>query len=142
MKEDSHRISWKTKKARERERESSLVYMHQSKSQKNAGLELLKVAIAQAGYTDQVVIGMDVAASGCRLTDSPPSPVLLHILPRRISQGRQIRLGFQKQSLRSGRLGINLLLLLLVFFSYLRFFLVDVDSTQRRLSRFRQKLSG
>ncbi|XP_065842149.1 alpha-enolase-like [Oscarella lobularis] len=27
------------------------------------GLELLKVAIAQAGYTDQVVIGMDVAAS-------------------------------------------------------------------------------
>ncbi|XP_062505129.1 enolase-like [Corticium candelabrum] len=27
------------------------------------GLELLKVAIAQAGYTDKVVIGMDVAAS-------------------------------------------------------------------------------
>jgi len=27
------------------------------------GLELLKTAIAQAGYTDKVVIGMDVAAS-------------------------------------------------------------------------------
>lgn len=27
------------------------------------GLELLKAAIAKAGYTDKVVIGMDVAAS-------------------------------------------------------------------------------
>jgi len=29
-----------------------------------AGLELLKVAIADAGYTDKIKIGMDVAASG------------------------------------------------------------------------------
>jgi enolase len=28
------------------------------------GLELLKEAIAKAGYTDKVEIGMDVAASG------------------------------------------------------------------------------
>lgn len=28
------------------------------------GLELLKTAIAQAGYTDKIEIGMDVAASG------------------------------------------------------------------------------
>ena len=31
------------------------------------GLELLKVAIAKAGYTDKVEIGMDVAASGTSL---------------------------------------------------------------------------
>jgi len=28
------------------------------------GLELLKTAIAKAGYTDKIKIGMDVAASG------------------------------------------------------------------------------
>lgn len=31
------------------------------------GLELLKEAIAKAGYTDKVEIGMDVAASGMRV---------------------------------------------------------------------------
>lgn len=30
---------------------------------KNAALELIKEAISKAGYTDEVVIGMDVAAS-------------------------------------------------------------------------------
>ena len=32
-----------------------------------AGLELLKIAIANAGYTDKIKIGMDVAASGMTL---------------------------------------------------------------------------
>jgi len=32
------------------------------------GLELLKEAIAKAGYTDKVEIGMDVAASGKRIS--------------------------------------------------------------------------
>lgn len=32
-----------------------------------AGLELLKIAIANAGYTDKIKIGMDVAASGVTL---------------------------------------------------------------------------
>jgi enolase len=34
-----------------------------SKQENQEGLELLKTAIAKAGYTDKVVIGMDVAAS-------------------------------------------------------------------------------
>ena len=45
-----------------------------------AGLELLKVSIAQAGYTDKVEIGMDVAASGTAgLTDFYFSLVMIII---------------------------------------------------------------